>query len=107
MTDQPDYKSTVFLPVTDFPMKAGLAQKEPAILQRWEEMDLYGKLRERRKGRERFILHDGPPYANGDIHMGHAMNKILKDIVVGSAAVRGCDSPYFTGWAFPRHPLGR
>jgi len=103
MTDQPsqetkDYKSTVFLPVTDFPMKAGLAQKEPAILARWEEMDLYGQLRERRKGRERFILHDGPPYANGDIHMGHAMNKVLKDIIVRSQSLLGKDAPYVPGW---------
>ncbi|EZP69712.1 Isoleucine--tRNA ligase [Sphingomonas paucimobilis] len=98
MTDQPDYKSTVFLPVTGFPMKAGLAQKEPAILARWEEMDLYGKLRERRKGRERFILHDGPPYANGDIHMGHAMNKVLKDIIVRSQSLLGKDAPYVPGW---------
>ncbi|NIJ16849.1 isoleucine--tRNA ligase [Sphingobium vermicomposti] len=98
MTDQPDYKSTVFLPVTDFPMKAGLAQKEPAILARWQEMDLYGKLRERRKGRERFILHDGPPYANGDIHMGHAMNKVLKDIIVRSQSLLGKDAPYVPGW---------
>jgi isoleucyl-tRNA synthetase len=98
MTDQPDYKSTVFLPVTDFPMKAGLAQKEPAILARWEERDLYGKLRERRKGRERFILHDGPPYANGDIHMGHAMNKVLKDIIVRSQSLLGKDAPYVPGW---------
>ncbi|WP_242122849.1 isoleucine--tRNA ligase [Sphingobium sp. Sx8-8] len=102
MTDQPsqekDYKSTVFLPVTDFPMKAGLAQKEPAILARWEEMDLYGRLRERRKGRERFILHDGPPYANGDIHMGHAMNKVLKDIIVRSQSLLGKDAPYVPGW---------
>ncbi|SCW88278.1 Isoleucyl-tRNA synthetase [Sphingobium faniae] len=98
MTDQPDYKSTVFLPATDFPMKAGLAQKEPAILARWEAMDLYGKLRERRKGRERFILHDGPPYANGDIHMGHAMNKVLKDIIVRSQSLLGKDAPYVPGW---------
>ncbi|HEX7741940.1 MAG TPA: class I tRNA ligase family protein, partial [Sphingobium sp.] len=98
MTDQPDYKSTVFLPVTDFPMKAGLAQKEPAILARWEAMDLYGKLRERRKGRERFLLHDGPPYANGDIHMGHAMNKVLKDIIVRSQSLLGKDAPYVPGW---------
>jgi isoleucyl-tRNA synthetase len=92
MTDAPDYKSTVFLPVTDFPMKAGLAQKEPAIAAKWEAMGLYDRLRERRKGRERFILHDGPPYANGDIHMGHAMNKVLKDIIVRSqiAAGQGC-----------------
>ena len=98
MTDAPDYKSTVFLPVTDFPMKAGLAQKEPAILARWEEMDLYGKLRERRKGRTRFLLHDGPPYANGDIHMGHAMNKVLKDIIVRSQSLLGFDAPYVPGW---------
>lgn len=98
MTDQPDYKSTVFLPVTDFPMKAGLAQKEPAIAARWAAMDLYGKLREKRAGRERFILHDGPPYANGDIHMGHAMNKVLKDIIVRSQSLLGKDAPYVPGW---------
>ncbi len=82
MSDQKDYRDTVFLPKTDFPMKAGLARKEPDILQRWEEQDLYGKLREARKGRETFILHDGPPYANGNIHIGHSLNKILKDLVV-------------------------
>ncbi|BBD97071.1 isoleucine--tRNA ligase [Sphingobium amiense] len=103
MTDQPsqkteDYKSTVFLPQTDFPMKAGLAQKEPAIAAQWEAMDLYGKLREKRAGRERFILHDGPPYANGDIHMGHAMNKVLKDIIVRSQSLLGKDAPYVPGW---------
>ena len=98
MTDQPDYKSTVFLPVTDFPMKAGLAQKEPAIAAKWEAMDLYGKLREKRAGRTRFILHDGPPYANGDIHMGHAMNKVLKDIIVRSQSLLGKDAPYVPGW---------
>ncbi|OAN57519.1 isoleucine--tRNA ligase [Sphingobium sp. TCM1] len=98
MTDAPDYKSTVFLPVTDFPMKAGLAQKEPAIAAKWEAMDLYGKLREKRAGRERFLLHDGPPYANGDIHMGHAMNKVLKDIIVRSQSLLGKDAPYVPGW---------
>ncbi|MDF0543112.1 isoleucine--tRNA ligase [Sphingobium sp. H39-3-25] len=103
MTDQPaketpDYKSTVFLPVTDFPMKAGLAQKEPAIAARWDAMDLYGQLRARRAGRERFILHDGPPYANGDIHMGHALNKVLKDIIVRSQSLLGKDAPYVPGW---------
>jgi len=98
MTDQPDYKSTVFLPQTDFPMKAGLAQKEPTILARWEAMDLYGKLRAVREGRERFILHDGPPYANGDLHMGHAMNKVLKDIIVRSQSLLGKDAPYVPGW---------
>jgi isoleucyl-tRNA synthetase len=98
MTDQPDLKSTVFLPQTDFPMKAGLAQKEPQIAARWAAMDLYGKLREQRAGRERFILHDGPPYANGDIHMGHAMNKVLKDIIVRSQTLLGKDAPYVPGW---------
>ncbi|RYM08319.1 isoleucine--tRNA ligase [Sphingobium cupriresistens] len=98
MTDQPDYKSTVFLPVTDFPMKAGLAQKEPAIAAKWEAMGLYDRLREKRVGRERFILHDGPPYANGDIHMGHAMNKVLKDIIVRSQSLLGKDAPYVPGW---------
>ncbi|MBB3980586.1 isoleucyl-tRNA synthetase [Sphingobium fontiphilum] len=98
MTDAPDYKSTVFLPQTDFPMKAGLAAKEPAIAAKWEAMDLYGKLREKRAGRERFILHDGPPYANGDIHMGHAMNKVLKDIIVRSQSLLGKDAPYVPGW---------
>jgi isoleucyl-tRNA synthetase len=98
MTDAPDYKSTVFLPVTDFPMKAGLAQKEPAIAAKWEAMGLYDRLRERRAGRERFILHDGPPYANGDIHMGHAMNKVLKDIIVRSQSLLGKNAPYVPGW---------
>src|SRR5215210_4165875 len=73
MSEKPDYRATVFLPKTDFLMKAGLSQKEPVLLARWAEMGLYKRLREERKGRERFILHDGPPYANGDIHIGHAM----------------------------------
>ena len=97
MADSPepaarDWRDTVFLPKTDFPMKAGLAAKEPAILATWEADDLYGQLRAARAGAERFILHDGPPYANGDIHMGHAMNKVLKDIIVRSAdpARQGC-----------------
>ncbi|HYG46891.1 MAG TPA: isoleucine--tRNA ligase [Allosphingosinicella sp.] len=98
MSEKPDYRDTVFLPKTDFPMKAGLAQKEPAILARWAEMGLYKRLREARAGRERFILHDGPPYANGDIHMGHAMNKILKDMVVRSQSLLGKDAPYVPGW---------
>ncbi|HZF94596.1 MAG TPA: class I tRNA ligase family protein, partial [Allosphingosinicella sp.] len=98
MSDKQDYRETVFLPKTDFPMKAGLAAKEPAILARWAESGLYKQLREARAGRTRFILHDGPPYANGDIHMGHAMNKILKDIVVRSASLRGFDAPYVPGW---------
>jgi isoleucyl-tRNA synthetase len=98
MSEQRDYRSTVFLPKTDFPMKAGLAQKEPVLLARWAEMGLYKRLRKAREGRERFILHDGPPYANGDIHMGHAMNKILKDIVVRSQSLLGKDAPYVPGW---------
>lgn len=93
-----DYRDTVFLPKTDFPMKAGLAAKEPAILDRWARIGVYDRLREQRKGRERFILHDGPPYANGDIHMGHAMNKVLKDIVVRSQTLLGKDAPYVPGW---------
>jgi isoleucyl-tRNA synthetase len=98
MSDRRDYRDTVFLPKTEFPMKAGLAQKEPAILARWAAMGLYERLREARAGRRRFILHDGPPYANGDIHMGHAMNKILKDIVVRSQSLLGKDAPYVPGW---------
>jgi isoleucyl-tRNA synthetase len=98
MSEQPDYRATVFLPKTDFPMKAGLAAKEPAILAKWAADDLYGKLRAARKGRERFLLHDGPPYANGDIHMGHAMNKVLKDIIVRSQSLLGKDAPYVPGW---------
>jgi len=93
-----DWRDTVFLPKTDFPMKAGLAAKEPAILARWEKLGLYDRLREQRAGRERFILHDGPPYANGDIHMGHAMNKVLKDIIVRSQSLLGKDAPYVPGW---------
>ncbi len=94
----PDYKDTVFLPKTSFPMKAGLANKEPGILARWEEIGLYERLREERKGREQFILHDGPPYANGNIHIGHSLNKILKDLVVRSQSLLGKDAPYVPGW---------
>jgi|TARA_R100000501_G_scaffold13654_3_gene24918 isoleucyl-tRNA synthetase len=100
MTDDtpPDYRDTVFLPKTDFPMKAGLAQKEPAILDRWARTEVYQRLREKRAGRDTWILHDGPPYANGDIHIGHALNKILKDITVRMATLRGFDAPYTPGW---------
>ncbi|KAI1692991.1 tRNA synthetases class I (I, l, M and v) domain-containing protein [Ditylenchus destructor] len=93
LTRSANWRDTVFLPKTDFPMKAGLAAKEPAILERWARIGVYDRLREQRKGRERFILHDGPPYANGDLHMGHAMNKILKDIVVRSQSLMGKDAP--------------
>ncbi|MBA2932780.1 isoleucine--tRNA ligase [Sphingomonas sp. CGMCC 1.13654] len=93
-----DWRDTVFLPKTDFPMKAGLAAKEPAILAKWQAEDLYGTLRTQRAGKPRWILHDGPPYANGDIHMGHAMNKVLKDIIVRSQSLLGKDAPYVPGW---------
>jgi len=98
MTEARDYKDTVFLPKTDFPMKAGLPQKEPGILARWNEIGLYKKLREARAGREKFILHDGPPYANGDMHIGHALNHILKDMVVRTQSLLGKDAPYVPGW---------
>jgi isoleucyl-tRNA synthetase len=93
-----DYKHTINLPQTDFPMKADLAQREPAMLRRWEERGTYQRLREVARGRPRFVLHDGPPYANGAIHIGHAVNKILKDIVVKSRSLDGYDSPYIPGW---------
>jgi len=93
-----DYSETLFLPQTDFPMRAGLPQREPEILRRWNEIDLYRRLREVQKGRDRFVLHDGPPYANGNIHIGHALNKILKDLVVRSQGMLGYDSNYVPGW---------
>jgi len=96
--DKRDWRDTVFLPKTDFPMKAGLPQKEPGILARWEEQDLYRQVREARAGREKFILHDGPPYANGDMHIGHALNHILKDMVVRTQTLLGKDAPYVPGW---------
>ncbi|WP_374542455.1 isoleucine--tRNA ligase [Sphingorhabdus sp.] len=98
MTEKQDYKDTVFLPKTEFPMKAGLPQKEPGILARWNEQDLYHRLREARAGREKFILHDGPPYANGDMHIGHALNHILKDMVCRTQSLLGKDAPYVPGW---------
>ena len=98
MSEQRDYRDTVFLPKTDFPMKAGLPQKEPGILARWEDEGLYQRLREARAGREQFILHDGPPYANGDMHIGHALNHILKDMVARTQTLLGKDAPYVPGW---------
>ncbi|MDF2637712.1 MAG: isoleucyl-tRNA synthetase [Novosphingobium lindaniclasticum] len=98
MTEQRDYRATVFLPKTDFPMKAGLPQKEPGILARWQEQDIYAKTREARAGREKFVLHDGPPYANGDMHIGHALNHILKDMVVRTQTLLGKNAPYVPGW---------
>lgn len=93
-----DYKATLNLPETAFPMKAGLPQREPETLQRWDSLGLYQKLRQIGEGRPKFILHDGPPYANGEIHIGHALNKILKDIILRSKTLSGYDAPYVPGW---------
>ena len=93
-----DYKATLNLPNTAFPMKANLAQREPGILKQWQDLDLYRAIRAARKGREQFILHDGPPYANGEIHIGHAVNKVLKDIIVKARTLDGYDAPYVPGW---------
>jgi isoleucyl-tRNA synthetase len=99
MTDAArDYSETLFLPKTDFPMRAGLPQKEPQLLARWTSIDLYHRLREAARGRPKFVLHDGPPYANGNIHIGHALNKILKDVVTRSQQMLGHDSNYVPGW---------
>ena len=99
MTDADrDYSDTLFLPKTDFPMRAGLPQKEPEILARWQKLGLYQRLRAAARDRPKFILHDGPPYANGNIHIGHALNKILKDVVTRSQQMLGFDSNYVPGW---------
>ena len=98
MAGEKDYRDTVFLPQTDFPMKASLPQREPEWLKRWQDMDLYGKLRAAAQGRETFILHDGPPYANGHIHLGTALNKIVKDFIIRSQQMLGKDAPYVPGW---------
>jgi isoleucyl-tRNA synthetase len=94
----PDYKDTLNLPRTDFPMRAGLPQREPAWLARWEELRLYDRLRDKAEGRAPFTLHDGPPYANGNLHIGHALNKVLKDMVVRSQQMMGRDARYVPGW---------
>ena len=93
-----DYKDTLNLPSTNFPMKGNLPNREPEMLKRWEDMDIYGQLRRASEGHPRFVLHDGPPYANGDIHIGHAVNKVLKDIIVKSKTLDGYDAPYVPGW---------
>ncbi|MCQ1854296.1 isoleucine--tRNA ligase [Neorhizobium galegae] len=93
-----DYSKTLYLPETDFPMRAGLPQKEPELVARWQQMDLYKQLRASAAGRTKFVLHDGPPYANGNIHIGHALNKILKDVITRSFQMRGYDSNYVPGW---------
>ncbi|WP_375413950.1 isoleucine--tRNA ligase [uncultured Bradyrhizobium sp.] len=94
----PDYAKTLYLPQTEFPMRAGLPQREPEILKRWSEIGLYDRLRQAAAGRPKFVLHDGPPYANGNIHIGHALNKILKDVVTKSQQMLGHDSNYVPGW---------
>ena len=97
-TDAHDYRATLFLPATDFPMQAGLPKAEPQWLARWDAIDLYGRIRKQAKGRPLFVLHDGPPYANGEIHSGTGLNKVLKDIVVRSRGFLGYDAPYIPGW---------
>ena len=98
MTEPLELKKTLNLPKTDFPMKAGLPQNEPKWLEKWERNDLYGQIRQARQGKPVYVLHDGPPYANGAIHEGHALNKCLKDFVVKSKTMAGFDSPYVPGW---------
>jgi len=98
MAESSDYKKTLNLPQTSFSMKANLPQNEPKRLEQWRLIDLYKLIREKSEGRPKSVLHDGPPYANGHIHMGHALNKILKDIVVKSKTMMGFDSPYVPGW---------
>ncbi len=93
-----DYKHTLNLPETEFPMRGNLAQREPAMIKQWQEKKLYQEIRAAKKGKKSFILHDGPPYANGDIHLGHSVNKILKDIIVKSKTLSDFDSPYVPGW---------
>ena len=92
------YKDTLNLPRTEFPMKADLSQKEPFQIEKWKHQSLYQKIRKQSQGRPKFVLHDGPPYANGEIHIGHAVNKILKDIIVKSKILGGFDAPFVPGW---------
>src|SRR5512133_586931 len=93
-----DYKSTLNLPHTDFPMKADLVTREPARLKQWENANLYAVIQAERASAEKFVLHDGPPFANGDVHIGTALNKILKDIIIKSKTLRGFNAPYVPGW---------
>src|SRR3954468_5967400 len=93
-----DYKSTLNLPRTDFPMKADLVTREPERLKKWEDAQLYQRIQAQRASAEKFVLHDGPPFANGDVHIGNALNKILKDIIVKYKSLRGLQSPYVPGW---------
>ena len=96
MNDKKDQKLN--LPNTSIPMKANLSVREPEMLEEWSKRKVYKNIRKKRKGKEKFILHDGPPYANGNIHLGHAVNKVLKDIIVRSKTLEGFDAPYVPGW---------
>jgi len=93
-----DYKDTLNLPKTDFPMRGNLPKREPELLKRWDSINIYQLLRDKCQGRPKFVLHDGPPYANGDIHIGHAVNKVLKDMIVKARTLSGFDAPYIPGW---------
>ena len=96
--EKKDYRKTLNLPDTPFPMRGDLPKREPDWVKQWNEGDLYQQLRAARKGKEKFILHDGPPYANGQIHIGHAVNKVLKDMIVKSRQLQGLDAHYVPGW---------
>ena len=100
-----DYKKTMNLPQTDFPMRAGLAKSEPERLKRWEEADVYELVLKKNEGHDSFVLHDGPPYANGPIHIGHAMNKISKDMIMRYWSMRGYRTPYVPGWDCHGQPI--
>ena len=93
-----EYKDTLLMPKTEFPMRGNLPNKEPLMQEKWAEMDIYKKVQERTAGRPFFVLHDGPPYANGDLHMGHALNKVLKDMIVRHKSMTGFHAPYVPGW---------
>ena len=93
-----DYNATIHLPKTDFPMRAGLPKREPEMLRNWKKLDVYGELLKKNAGKPRFSLHDGPPFSNGNLHMGHALNKSIKDIIIRSYAMRGYYTPYIPGW---------
>ena len=98
MENEFDYKKTINLPQTEFSMKANLPEREPLILDKWKNLDIYNKLIDHNKTSPQYILHDGPPYDNGNIHIGHALNKILKDIIIKYKALRGFSTPYIPGW---------
>lgn len=102
-----DYKSTVYLPKTEFAMRGKLPEREPEMLERWAKMNMFQRLRDDARGREKFILHDGPPYANGHLHIGHALNKILKDVINRSQQMLGRDANYVPGWDCHGLPIGK